>query len=92
MATSMGEQVEEGTSRAPMAGAAWLVMSLTSQAEAVQPEPLSVQVAISVVGWMEGGAPKASIVDVATGQASMSASPAPSIAGGAAAAREVSTA
>ena len=38
------------------------------------------QVAVSVVGWMEGGAPNASFVDVAIGQAFVSESPTPSIA------------
>jgi len=43
-----------------------------------------VQVAVSVVGQTEEGAPEASFADVATGQASVSASPRASIARGAA--------
>ena len=42
------------------------------------------QVAMSTSGWTEGGAPEASFVDVAMGQASVSASPAPFVARGAA--------
>ena len=42
------------------------------------------QVAVSAVGWTKGGAPEASFADAAIGQASMSTSPAPSIARGAA--------
>ena len=42
------------------------------------------QVAVSAMGRTEGGAPEASFADVATGQASVSASPAPSVARGAA--------
>jgi len=38
------------------------------------------QVAVSTAGWMEGGALEASFTDVVIGQASMSVSPAPSIA------------
>ena len=41
MAMLMGEQVEEGVSRAPMAGAAQPVVSSMSQAEAAWPEPSS---------------------------------------------------
>ena len=39
MAMSMREQAEEGTSGAPVAGAAWLVMSSTSHAEVARLEP-----------------------------------------------------
>ena len=84
MAMATGEQAEEGASGAPVAGAAWPVVSSTSQAEEAQLEPLSVQVAVFAVGRMEGESPEASFTDVATGQASVSASPAPSIARGAA--------
>ena len=42
MAVSMGEQAEEGVSRVLVAGAAWPVVSSTSQAEAARPEPSSV--------------------------------------------------
>ena len=52
--------------------------------EVVRQEPPSVQVAMSTAGWTEGGAPKASFVDMATRQASVSASLAPFIARGAA--------
>ena len=38
------------------------------------------QVAVSAAGWKEGDAPEASFADVAIGQASVSASPAPSVA------------
>ena len=48
-----------------------------------QPELSSVQVAISAIGQTEGGVAEASFANVATGQASVSASPAPSIARGA---------
>ena len=64
MAVSMGERAEEGSSGAPVAGAAWPV--------------------VSVAGQTEGGTPKASFADVAIGEASVSMSPAPSIARGAA--------
>ena len=84
MAMSMGEQVEEGASRAPIAGAAWLVVSSMLQVEEAWPEPPSVQVAASAAERMEGGAPKASFVEVAIGQASVVTSPTPSIARGAA--------
>ena len=84
MATSMGEQAEEGASGALVVGVAWLAVSSTSWAEAARPEPSSVQVAVSAVGWTEGGAPEASFAGVAIGQASVFASPAPSIARGAA--------
>ena len=83
MAMSMGEQAEEGASEAPMVGGSWPVMSSTSQAEEARPEPPSVQVSMSAAGWTEWGTPKASLTDVAIGQASVSASPAPSIARGA---------
>ena len=66
MAASMGEQAKEGAFRAPVAGATWPVVSLTSQAEAAWLEPSSVQVAVSAVGRTEAGAPNASFVDVAT--------------------------
>ena len=75
--------MEEGASGALVVGAAWPVVSSTLQAEATRPEPLSVQVAVSMAGRMEGGAPEASFVDVAIGQASVSMSPAPYIAKGA---------
>ena len=41
------------------------------------------QVAVFVVGWTEGGTPEASFADWVIGQASVSTSPAPSIARGA---------
>ena len=89
MAACMGEQAEEGMSGVPVAGTVWPVVSSTSQAKAAQPESSSVQVAVSVAGWTEGGAPEASFMDMATGQASVSTSPTPSIARGAATTREV---
>ena len=84
MAMSIGEQVEEDASGAPMVGVAWPVMSSMSWAEAARPDPSFVQVAMSAAGQMEGGAPEASLVDVVIGQASMSTSLAPSITRGAA--------
>ena len=41
------------------------------------------QVVVSTAGWTEGGTPEASFTDVAIGQASVFASPTPSIARGA---------
>ena len=73
----------EGVSGAPGAGAVWPVVSSTSQAKAARLKPLSVQVSMFIVGWMVGGTPESSFVDVAIGQASVSASLAPSIARGA---------
>ena len=67
-----------------MADTVWPVMSSMSQAEEARLELLSVQVAMPAAGQMKGGAPEASFVDVATGQASMSTSPTPSVARGAA--------
>ena len=83
MAMSMGEQAEEGASGAPVAGAVWPVVSLTSQAKVARSEPSSVQVAVSAVGRTEGGAPEASFADVVIGHAFVSTPPAPSIARGA---------
>ena len=68
----------------PMVGAVWPVMSSTSRAEASWSEPLSMKVVVSIVGQIEGGTPEESFVDVAIGQASVSVSPTPSIARGAA--------
>ena len=68
----------------PMAGVAWLVMSSTSWAEVAWLEPSSVQVVVFAMKRTERGAPMASFMDVVIGQASMHASPTPSIARGAA--------
>ena len=84
IAVSTGEQVEEGTTRTPVAGVVPPVVSSMSQAEEARSEPPSMQVAMSMVGRMEEGAPKASFMDVVMGQASVFASPAPSITRGAA--------
>ena len=77
MAASMVEQVGKDASGAPMVGMVRPVVSSTSQAEEARLEPPSVQVAVSAAGRTEGGAPKASFVDVAIVQASVSTSPAP---------------
>ena len=84
MAMSMGERAEEGASRAPVVGAVRPVMSSMSQAEEARLESLSMQVAMSTTRQTEGGAPEASFVDVVTGQASVSMSPSPFVARGAA--------
>jgi len=76
--------MEEGISRAPMVGVARPVMSMMLKAEAKRPEPSSVQVAVSMARQIEGGTPEVSLADVSTRQASVSTSPTPSAAGGAA--------
>ena len=67
MAMSTGEQMEEGTSGAPIVGLAWPDVATTSQMEVAQPEPSSMWVAAIAVGQTEEGTPKASLADVAMG-------------------------
>lgn len=75
----MGEQAEEGASRAPVAGTAWPVVSSMSQVEAAQPEPSFMQLTMSTVGRAEGGTLKASFMDVVIERAFVSTSLIPSI-------------
>ena len=50
MATSMGEETEEGASKVPMVGMAWLGVATMSRVEVSQPEPSSVRMVVPTSG------------------------------------------
>jgi hypothetical protein len=65
VATSKGEQTEEGASRAPVADVAWPGVATTSQVKVAQLEPPSAQAVTSVAGWIDGGTSRAPMAGVA---------------------------
>ena len=78
VAASLAGRMEEDVLEVSMVDMAQPCAAATSQAETTQPKLSSVQVAVSVVGQMEEGAPKESLSDVVMGQAFASTSPTPS--------------